>query len=158
ERPESKFICFKNATIWTCAKDGIMQHADLVIADGKIMGIGTGIDLSTVSRADNEKPMVIDCTGKSITPGIIACHSHTGISRGVNEGGHAVTSECRIADVTDPDDVNWYRQLAGGVTTVNSLHGSANAIGGQSQTNKLRWGCLSPDDMHFEGAKPGVKF
>jgi imidazolonepropionase-like amidohydrolase len=158
EQPKPGFVWFKNATIWTCAKDGIMQNANLLIMDGKIAGIWQGIEIPSITSGIDMKPLVIDCTGKSITPGILDCHSHTGISRGVNEGGQAVTSECRIADVTDPDDVNWYRQLAGGVTTVNSLHGSANAIGGQSQTNKLRWGAASPEDMHFEGAKPGVKF
>jgi imidazolonepropionase-like amidohydrolase len=76
----------------------------------------------------------------------------------VNESGQAVTSECRISDVTNPDPVNWYQQLAGGVTAVNNLHGSANAIGGQSQTNKIRWGCPTPDDMHFDSAAPGIKF
>jgi imidazolonepropionase-like amidohydrolase len=157
ERPGQEFTVFKNATVWTCAKDGVVPRADVVIMDGKIVGFGTGADLSKISSG-GRKPTVIDCQGKAITPGIIDCHSHTGISRGVNEGGQAVTAEVRIADVTDPDTVDWYRQLAGGVTEVNSLHGSANAIGGQSQTNKLRWGCASPDDMHFEGAKPGIKF
>jgi N-acetylglucosamine-6-phosphate deacetylase len=93
-----------------------------------------------------------------VTPGIIDCHSHTGISGGVNEGAQAISAEVRIADVTDPDTVSWYRQLASGVTAVNSLHGSANAIGGQSQVNKIRWGCGSPDDMHMQGAAPGIKF
>jgi imidazolonepropionase-like amidohydrolase len=153
ERPEAKTILFSNATIWTCGPQGIIANGDLWIKDGKIANFRAHKD-----GAADPDTLVIDCTGKSITPGIIDCHSHTGISRGVNEGGQAVTSQVRIADVTDCDDVNWYRQLAGGVTTVNSLHGSANAIGGQSQTNKLRWGCDSPEDMHFEGAKPGVKF
>jgi imidazolonepropionase-like amidohydrolase len=105
-----------------------------------------------------EGATVIDCAGKHITPGIIDCHSHTGISRGVNEGGQAVTAEVRIQDVTNPDTTNWYWQLAGGVTAVLSLHGSANAIGGQSQTNKVRWGVSHPDQMHMEGAIPGIKF
>src|SRR5262249_52626689 len=156
-RPEQQFAVFKNATVWTCAKDGVLARTDVVIMDGKIVGIASAGDISKISSG-GRTPVVIDCQGKAITPGIIDCHSHTGISRGVNEGGQAVTAEVRIADVTDPDTVDWYRQLAGGVTAVNSLHGSANAIGGQSQTHKLPWGFAPPDDMHSEGAKPGIKF
>jgi imidazolonepropionase-like amidohydrolase len=102
--------------------------------------------------------VTIDCTGKHITPGLIDCHSHTGISRGVNESGEAVTAEVRVRDVVNPDDINWYRELAGGVTTVNQLHGSANAIGGQSCTTKLRWGAVSPDDMVMQTQVDGIKF
>ncbi|HRJ50625.1 MAG TPA: amidohydrolase, partial [Phycisphaerales bacterium] len=102
--------------------------------------------------------LVIEAAGKHLTPGLIDCHSHMGISRGVNEGGQAVTAEVRIGDVTNPDAISWYRQLAGGITTVNSLHGSANAIGGQNQVNKNRWGAMRPEDLHFEGAMPGIKF
>eukprot|EP01025_Chloroclados_australasicus_P045498 TRINITY_DN49815_c0_g1_i2.p4 TRINITY_DN49815_c0_g1~~TRINITY_DN49815_c0_g1_i2.p4 ORF type:complete len:147 (-),score=28.41 TRINITY_DN49815_c0_g1_i2:36-476(-) len=63
-----------------------------------------------------------------------------------------------MGDTTDPNPVNGYRQLAGGVTTVNTLHGSANPIGGQNVIQKVRWGSVHPTDMHFEGAKPGIKF
>ncbi|MHC4492542.1 MAG: amidohydrolase [Planctomycetota bacterium] len=96
--------------------------------------------------------------GPHLTPGIVDCHSHTGISKGINDSGQAVTAEVRIGDVTDPDHISWYRQLAGGVTTVHTLHGSANPIGGQNQINKIRWGALHPDDMHLKGAMPGIKF
>jgi N-acetylglucosamine-6-phosphate deacetylase len=101
----------------------------------------------------------IDARGKHITPGLIDCHSHTGLfSGGVNEGGQVVTSEVRMGDITNPDTISWYRQLAGGITAVNQLHGSANPIGGQSQTVKNRWGVVRPEDMHMEGARPGIKF
>ena len=94
-----------------------------------------------------------------ITPGIIDAHSHTGLFRfGVNESGQAVTAEVRIADSLDPGFPGWYRQLAGGVTTAQLLHGSANPMGGQSQTVKLRWNSAKPQDMFFEGAMPGIKF
>ena len=156
--PAQDRVYLTNATVWTNTDQGVLEGATVVLSNGRIEAIlketpadATRGDLPAGTR-------VIDCEGKHVTAGIIDAHSHTGISKGVNEGGQAVTSEVRIADVTNPDDVNWYRQLAGGVTSVLSLHGSANAIGGQSQTNKLRWGCARPDDMHFEGAIAGIKF
>ena len=156
--PPQETVYLTNATVWTNTDQGILQNATILLKAGKIQSVFKDTP-AELTRGDLPAGIrVIDCTGKHITAGIIDAHSHTGISKGVNEGGQAVTSEVRIADVTNPDDVNWYRQLAGGVTTVLSLHGSANAIGGQSQTNKLRWGCAVPDDMHFEGAIPGIKF
>jgi imidazolonepropionase-like amidohydrolase len=151
--PEQQSLLFINATIWTAAKDGIIENGWMFVKDGTIAAIGRG---GPPSRAGEVE--VVDLQGRHIAPGIIDCHSHTGISRGVNESGQAVTAEVRIQDVTNPDAISWYRQLASGVTAVNSLHGSANAIGGQSQTNKIRWGAAHPDDMHMEGAKPGIKF
>ena len=154
EPPPQRTVIFQNATIWTSTPAGILRNAWLVIEEGKIVAVGSGpMDVTT-----RHTPITIDATGLHITPGLIDAHSHTGISRGVNESGQAVTAEVRIQDVTNPDDVSWYRQLAGGVTTVNSMHGSANAIGGQTQTNKNRWGALHPDDMHMDRAMPGIKF
>ncbi|CAN5690351.1 hypothetical protein BH11PLA1_BH11PLA1_02760 [soil metagenome] len=149
-------VLIKNATIWTSGPDGIIQNGTLILHNGKIEIVGAALGPSAAPTGEGW--LVIDAQGKHVTPGIIDCHSHTGISKGVNEGGQAVTAEVRIADVTNPDAINWYRQLAGGVTAVNNLHGSANAIGGQSQVNKLRWGCAAADDMHMEGAIPGIKF
>jgi len=153
--PQDTFV-FTNATVWTGADKGILTHAYVVVRNGTIAAVGAG-DTSLHLPTD-ENIITIDATGKHLTAGIIDCHSHTGISSGVNEGAQAVTAEVRIQDVTDPDDVNWYRQLASGVTSVLQLHGSANAIGGQSQTTKIRWGVPHPDDMHFESAIPGIKF
>jgi imidazolonepropionase-like amidohydrolase len=149
-------VLITNATLWTNTSEG-RYSGWLLLRAGKIAALGKGEapeDIATSVPGIR----VIRAQGKHVTPGIIDAHSHTGISRGVNEGGQAITAEVRIQDVTNPDDVNWYRQLAGGVTSVLSLHGSANAIGGQSQVNKLRWGCASPNDMHFHGALPGIKF
>jgi len=154
ELPAQQTTVFHNATVWTSGPDGTIENGWVAIEGGKIVGVGSGsIDIGT--RND---PVMIDLEGKHLTPGLLDAHSHTGISRGVNESGQAVTAEVRIQDVTDPDSINWYRQLAGGVTTVNNMHGSANPIGGQTQTNKVRWGAVHPDDMHMEGAKPGIKF
>ncbi len=147
---QPKRLLLRGATVWTSGPAGIIENGDVLIGEGKIIYVGP--------QKDHGKVKTIDVTGQHITPGIVDCHSHTGISKGVNDSGQAVTAEVRIGDVTNPDHISWYRQLACGVTTVNSLHGSANPIGGQSQTNKVRWGVRHPDDMHFEGAKPGIKF
>ncbi len=154
EYPKAERVAIINATVWTSGPAGIIRDGAVLLSDGVIAYVGPG---ASMPRFGSEY-RVIDAQGKHVTPGIIDCHSHTGISKGVNESGQAVTCEVRIADVTNPDAINWYRQLAGGVTSVNNLHGSANAIGGQSQTNKVRWGAVRPDDMHMEAAKPGVKF
>ncbi len=100
---------------------------------------------------------LLTAKGLHVTPGIVDCHSHTAISKGVNEATHAVTCEVRIGDVIDATDIDLYRELAGGVIAANVLHGSANPIGGQNQVIKFRWGAL-PEDLKFAGAMPGMKF
>lgn len=148
-----KTVVLTGATVWTSGPRGIIENGWVVLSGGKIQSVGSGSPPSAGSDG-----VVIDCKGKHITPGLIDCHSHTGISAGVNEGGQTVTAEVRIFDVIDPDDINWYRQLAGGITAVNQLHGSANPIGGQNSVVKLRWGAAHPDDMRFDGAVGGIKF
>ncbi|MEQ8316889.1 MAG: amidohydrolase family protein [Phycisphaerales bacterium] len=151
--PEQGSVLITNATIWTVSDRGIIDRGWIAINDGKVAAIGQG---DAPSRRD---AIVIDARGKHVTPGLIDAHSHTGTwTAGTNESGQAVTAEVRMGDTTDPNPVNWYRQLAGGVTTVNTLHGSANPIGGQNVIQKVRWGSVHPTDMHFEGAKPGIKF
>ncbi|MCE9540330.1 MAG: amidohydrolase family protein, partial [Bacteroidetes bacterium] len=100
---------------------------------------------------------IIDGTGKHLTAGIIDEHSHIAISNGVNEGAQASSAEVRIGDVVNSEDINIYRQLAGGVTSAQLLHGSANPIGGQSALIKLRWG-KSPEEMKFTKADGFIKF
>ncbi|QDV07186.1 imidazolonepropionase [Planctomycetes bacterium Poly30] len=151
--PEARTVIFKGATVWTSADAGIVEGAVVVIEDGKIRYVGPAEFAPKIEGAEE-----FDATGLHITPGLIDCHSHTGISGGVNEVGRRVTSEVRVADVIDPDDMNFYRQLAGGLTAANQLHGSANAIGGQNSVVKLRWGVDYPDQMIAEGAMPGIKF
>lgn len=151
--PAQEEFAIVGATLWTGDERGIVRDGAILVRAGKIVFAGPAADLP---RRDGGT--TIDGRGKHVTPGLIDCHSHTGIARGINEGGQAVTAEVRVADVIDPDDVSWYRQLAGGVTTVNQLHGSANAIGGQSCTTKVRYGVTDPDDMHLDGAPAGIKF
>ncbi|HWZ15885.1 MAG TPA: amidohydrolase family protein [Mucilaginibacter sp.] len=147
--PKPESVLFKNATVWTNEKDGILKNTDVLIENGKIKAIGKNLP------AGNAR--IIDATGKHLSPGIVDEHSHIAGIGGINEGTQAVTSEVRIADVLNSDDIELYRQLAGGVTTSHILHGSANPIGGQTQLIKHRWGVL-PDEMKFEGADGFIKF
>ena len=143
-------ILIDNATIWTCGPKGIVEDWDILFVNGKIDKIAPDISVPMGSA------LVIDGTGKYVTPGLIDCHSHSAASS-INEGAQAVTAEVRIRDVLFADDVNIYRQLGGGLTTANILHGSANPIGGQNAVIKLRWGS-GPDDLLFKNAPEGIKF
>jgi imidazolonepropionase-like amidohydrolase len=143
-------LIIKDATVWTCGPQGTLEHADVLVSAGKISKVGQHL----TAPAD---AVVINGTGMNITPGLIDCHSHTGVAGSVNESGSAITAEVRIGDALDPDDIALYRELAGGLTVAHVLHGSANPIGGQCQPIKLRWGAL-PEDMKFEGAAPTIKF
>lgn len=143
-------VLVRNATLWTSAAAGNLQQADLLVRDGRIAAIGK-------SLAVPEGAVVIDAMGKHVTPGIIDAHSHTAVSGGINESTSSITAEVRVGDVVDATDVNIYRELAGGLTAANVLHGSANTIGGQNQVIKLRWGA-DADALKFAGAIPGIKF
>ena len=146
---QAEKMLIKNATIWTNESPAVLTETDVLINNGKIVQIGKNI------QAPDAK--VIDAAGKYLTSGIIDEHSHIAISRGVNEGTQSNTAEVSIGDALDPDDINIYRQLAGGVTTSQLLHGSANPIGGQSAVIKLRWGKMA-EELKFEGASPFIKF
>lgn len=148
-QPKQQDILIKNATVWTNEQQGRLENTDVLIRAGKIAQVGRNLPAGNA--------LVIDGTGKHLTPGIIDEHSHIAITRGVNEGTQSVTSEVRIADVVNPEDINIYRQLSGGVTTSHLLHGSANTIGGQTQLIKLRWGA-DAEGLKFAGWDPFIKF
>ncbi|QQS30522.1 MAG: amidohydrolase family protein [Sphingobacteriales bacterium] len=150
ERPKAQTVLFKNATVWTNENEGILQNTDVLVQNGKIAGIGKNLSVPSDGN-------VVDATGKHLTCGIIDEHSHIAISRGVNEGTQASSAEVSIATVVNSEDINIYRHLAGGVTTIQQLHGSANPIGGQSSLIKLRWG-LNPESLKFEGSPGFIKF
>ncbi len=143
-------VLVRNATVWTLDDRGRLDNADLLIREGKIVEVGTGLTAP-------EGALEIDGTGKHVTPGIIDAHSHTAILEGINEGTQAVTAEVGIGDVVNSYDIALYRELAGGLTAANLLHGSANPIGGKNQVIKLRWG-VDPEELKFTEAKPGIKF
>ena len=150
ELPRPQTVLIRNATVWTSEKDGVLNNTDVLISNGKIQKIGKRI-------AAQDNAVVIDGTGKHLTAGIIDEHSHIAITRNVNEGTQASTSEVRIGDVVDSEDIDIYRQLAGGVTSSHLLHGSANPIGGQTQLIKLRWG-MSPEELKFANWPGFIKF
>lgn len=145
-------ILIKNATIWTNNGDSVLKDHDVYVVDGKIVRIAKNIDAPKLAFAK-----IIDATGKHLTPGIIDEHSHIALTAGVNEGAKASSSEVRMGDVINPEDVNIYRQLSGGVTCAQLLHGSANPIGGQSAIIKLRWG-HSAEDLKYEKSDGFIKF
>jgi imidazolonepropionase-like amidohydrolase len=148
QAPKQETILVKNATVWTSEKEGILQNTDVLLKNGKIAAVGKNLS--------ENGARVIDGTGKHLTPGIIDEHSHIAAAS-INEGGQSVTSEVRIADNLNPDDINIYRQLSGGVTSSHILHGSANTIGGQTQLIKLRWGA-DDEGLKFRNWPGQIKF
>ena len=142
-------LLIQNATILTVSH-GTIEHGSVLIKDGKIAEVGTNVKAPKDAQ-------VVDAAGQFVIPGIIDCHSHIAVDGSVNEGSISVSSIVNIADVLNPDDIDIYRDLAGGVTVANVLHGSANSIGGQTVVIKLRWG-QPASKLPFEGALPGIKF
>ncbi len=148
KQPKQQTILVKNATVWTSEDAGILENTDVLIKNGKIAEIGKNLK---VRRAT-----VIDGTGKHLTAGIVDEHSHIAASA-INEGGHNSTAEVTIEDVVDPTDINIYRNLSGGTTSVQILHGSANPIGGRSAIVKLKWG-ENAKNMIYENTPKFIKF
>ncbi len=146
--PKQETLLIKNATVWTSDEKGKLEATDVLVKNGKIAAIGKGLS--------DAGARVIDGTGKHLSPGIIDEHSHIAAAS-INEGAQSVTSEVRIQDNLNPEDINIYRQLSGGVTSSHILHGSANTIGGQTQLIKLRWGA-NAEGLKFEGADGFIKF
>jgi imidazolonepropionase-like amidohydrolase len=149
QKPVQQTLLFKNATVWTNEKEGILQETDVLVKNGKIASIGKNISDASAT--------IIDAKGKHLTSGIIDEHSHIAISRGVNEGGHNSSAEVTIQDVVNSEDINIYRDLAGGVTISQLLHGSANPIGGRSAIVKWKWG-LAPEEMLYKNQPKFIKF
>lgn len=146
--PKQETILFKNATVWTSEKDGILQQTDVLVTNGKIAKIGKNLSA--------RRAKVIDATGKHLTAGIVDEHSHIAAAA-INEAGHNSTAEVTIEDVVNPDDIDIYRNLSGGVTSIQILHGSANPIGGRSAIIKLKWG-ESADNLIYKNTPKFIKF
>ncbi len=149
QAPRPSVIAIRGGTVLTVTR-GTIQNGVVVIRDGKIAAVG-GAGTNIPAGAD-----IVEAKGRFVTPGIIDAHSHVA-AESINEGGITVSSMTGIDDVLDTDDINIYRDLAGGLTTANILHGSANPIGGQNTVIKMRWG-KDAAGLKFEGAMPGIKF
>ena len=147
-KPKQETILFKNATVWTGEKEGVLNNTDVLLKDGKISKIGKNL------RARGAR--VVDATGKHLTAGIIDEHTHIALFD-VNEGGQNSSAEVTEEDDINPSDMNIYRNLAGGVTSAQLLHGSANPIGGRSAIIKLKWG-ETAEDMVYKDAPKFIKF
>lgn len=146
---QPRYVLIQNATIWTMGDAGVLENADLLIDRGEVADVGR--DLRIPRNA-----VVIDGTGKHVTPGLIDAHLHSGVN-GVNEIGNAIVPEVRMGDVLNINNIWMYRQLAGGLTAAHVMHGSANPIGGQNVHIKMKWGSLS-HDLIIEDAPRTVKF
>ena len=146
--PKQETILIKNTTVWTSENDGKLNNTDVLLKNGKIAKIGKNLS--------SRSARVIDGTGKHLTAGIVDEHSHIATSA-VNESGHNSTAEVTIEDVVNPDDINIYRNLAGGVTSIQILHGSANPIGGRSAIIKLKWG-ENADELIYDNSPKFIKF
>ncbi|WP_396214275.1 amidohydrolase family protein [Gemmatimonas sp.] len=142
-------VVVRNATVWTQGAQGRLENADLLVQNGKIVKVGQKL---TAPKGAVE----IDGTGKHVTPGLIDPHTHGGVSS-VNESGFAIVPEVQMGDVITQNNIWFYRQLAGGLTTTMILHGSANPIGGENVYVKTRWGSL-PDEYKMANAPRTVKF
>jgi len=150
EKPAKSAYLIRNATVWTNEHEGILRNTDVLVSGGKIQRLGRNLP------AQNDA-IVVDGSGKHLTAGIIDEHSHIAVARSVNEGTQESSAEVRIGDALDSEDINIYRQLAGGVTSSHLLHGSANPIGGQTQLIKLRWGA-APEELKFQNWPGQIKF
>lgn len=153
---KNETVLFSNSTVWTSDQAGKLEQTDVLIHQGKILAIGSKLNVSAL-LPKGIKWITVDATGKHISPGIVDEHSHIAITRGVNEGSQNNTAEVRIGDVIESTDPGIYFQLAGGVTSAQLLHGSANPIGGQSAVIKLRWGKM-PEEMKNLNAPGHIKF
>ena len=151
QKPKQESLVFRNVTIWTNEKEGRIENGTVIVENGKITYVGTAP--GTLPK----NARVVDGKGMHLTSGIIDEHSHVAINKGVNEGGQAVSAEVSIGDVVQSDDIEIYRQLSGGVTAAQLLHGSANPIGGQSALVKLKWG-HTPEEMLIPNAPKFIKF
>jgi len=145
---QARVVALRGGTVLTVTK-GTIPNGTVILRDGKIAAVGANVSVPAGAE-------IIDTTGQFVSPGLIDAHSHIA-NDAINEGGTTVSSMTGMEDVIDATDINIYRDLAGGLTVANVLHGSANPIGGKNQVIKLRWGKTRAEEIVFEGAMPGIK-
>ena len=154
--PASRPLLIRNATVMTSAGPSL-RHGSVLVRDGKIAAVGASLQAPS-------DVLVVDGTGKYLTPGIIDSHSHIGVyaAPGVdalsdgNEATNPSTPQVWAEHSVWPQDPQFPRDLAGGVTTMHVLPGSANLIGGRGVTLKVVAG-RTVQEMKFPGAKYGLK-
>jgi imidazolonepropionase-like amidohydrolase len=147
---------FQGASVMTAAGP-TLASADVLVVGSKIAAVGPGLEVP-------EGAVVVDASGRWITPGLIDVHSHMGVyavpSVRANADGNESTGpfkpEVRAIDSFWPQDPALRRAVAGGVTTIHVLPGSANLVGGQGATLRMT-PQLSADEMRFEGAPTTMK-
>ncbi|MEM0961962.1 MAG: amidohydrolase [Bacteroidota bacterium] len=142
-------VLLQGGTVHTVT-NGALENTDVLVVDGRIERIGQGLEAPSGVET-------VDVSGRHVTPGIIDAHSHIALSS-VNEASNPIVAEVQMRDAVSPADIGIYRALAGGVTSIHVMHGSANPVGGENETLKLRWGTLDPDGLLFEGAPRTIKF
>ena len=143
-------VVIRNATVLTMAPAGVLEQTDVLIRDGLIAQIGSDLRVP-------DGTVVVDATDAWVMPCIIDDHSHMASDGGINEGTLSITAQVRIEDVLRGDDLTLYRAAAGGVTTANVLHGSANTIGGQRAIIKMKYG-VPAIELQFDDYPRGIKF
>ena len=156
QRHPNSPVLIRNATILTAAGQEI-QGGSILFRDGRIVAVGTNVTAPTDAT-------IVDGTGKWVTPGVIDTHSHIGVyaapgTFGESDGNEATsptTPQVWAEHSVWPQDPQFPRNLAGGVTTLQVLPGSANLIGGRSVVLKVVPG-RTVQAMKFPGAKYGLK-
>ncbi|MEM7106993.1 MAG: amidohydrolase [Bacteroidota bacterium] len=146
---EKGSVLIQKGTVLTIT-NGVQENADVLIKDGKIQKIGQGLKAPSGTK-------VIDARGMYVMPGIIDAHSHIALDA-INEATSPVTAEVCTGDAVNPLNISIYRALAGGVTASHAMHGSANAVGGQCETIKHRYGTVDPEELKMKGAPRTIKF
>ena len=151
----SEATILKGATVLTGTGERL-DNADVVMDGGKIIAVGPGLDAGSMT--------VVDASGMWITPGVIDVHSHLGVYASPRVNAHSDGNEATAPNTAEvwaehsvwPQDPGFVTALAGGVTSLQILPGSANLFGGRGVTLKNVPG-QSVQEMKFPGAPHGLK-
>jgi imidazolonepropionase-like amidohydrolase len=154
---ESDVLAVTGATVMTAGPEGTIENGTVIVRDGKIAAVGADVAIP-------EGATVVDATGRFLLPGIVDTHSHMGVypwpgsdsNADGNEMTSPITPEVRAEDSLYLQDPAFGRARAGGITTIMVLPGSANLIGGECVTLKLRLD-ETLEGLLFAGAPRNMK-